>query len=248
VGDVKPGTAFHKTWQVKNTGTCRGKQSYQLVFVGGEKMNGAPSALAGESTQRHRLQAHLGGPVNAGVPRACGRWWDANGHSLWRKLKVTFNVLAGPTATPRPTQTPTTPYVKFWATTYHIDANESPGSAGEWSSSRYWVYLGGPKLAGSPHDRAMRGRKKCTPQSTHWYLRVGVSQRQSRNPALHHLRRAAAAGSTSDHALQRRSGADHPGRVRHTPVEFENPSRQIDALSNGEVIYKRTDIMHQALP
>jgi hypothetical protein len=39
-----PGTAFRKTWRLKNIGTCTWTTSYALVFDSGEKM-GAPSAL-----------------------------------------------------------------------------------------------------------------------------------------------------------------------------------------------------------
>jgi hypothetical protein len=40
----EPGTAFNKTWRLKNTGTCTWDTRYQLVFVGGAKMD-APDAV-----------------------------------------------------------------------------------------------------------------------------------------------------------------------------------------------------------
>ena len=36
----KPGTAFTKTWRIKNAGTCPWIEGYQLVFVAGDRMEG----------------------------------------------------------------------------------------------------------------------------------------------------------------------------------------------------------------
>lgn len=33
---VKPGTKFDKTWRIKNTGTCKWTEEYDLVWVGGD--------------------------------------------------------------------------------------------------------------------------------------------------------------------------------------------------------------------
>lgn len=41
---LKPGQAFRKTWQLRNTGTCTWNASYALVFNGGERM-GSPDAI-----------------------------------------------------------------------------------------------------------------------------------------------------------------------------------------------------------
>ena len=38
---VQPGTVFTKTWQVRNTGTCTWDSRWQLVFTGGDLMDGA---------------------------------------------------------------------------------------------------------------------------------------------------------------------------------------------------------------
>lgn len=42
---VAPGSAFTKTWRIRNMGTCTWNTSYALVYVGGEKL-GAPNAVA----------------------------------------------------------------------------------------------------------------------------------------------------------------------------------------------------------
>lgn len=38
---VQPGTTFTKTWKIQNTGTCGWDSSWQLVFTGGDRMDGA---------------------------------------------------------------------------------------------------------------------------------------------------------------------------------------------------------------
>jgi len=48
----KPGTAFTKTWRIKNAGTCAWTEGYQIVFVAGDRMEGKqavniPAAKAG---------------------------------------------------------------------------------------------------------------------------------------------------------------------------------------------------------
>ena len=43
--EIAAGTAFTKTWRVKNSGTCAWTTSYQLVFASGTQM-GAPAAIS----------------------------------------------------------------------------------------------------------------------------------------------------------------------------------------------------------
>ncbi len=42
--EFPPGSAFDKTWRLRNTGTCTWNTGYQLAFVGGSQL-GAPSAV-----------------------------------------------------------------------------------------------------------------------------------------------------------------------------------------------------------
>jgi hypothetical protein len=41
---MTPGTVFHKTWRLKNVGTCTWTTSYRIAFLSGEQM-GAPSSM-----------------------------------------------------------------------------------------------------------------------------------------------------------------------------------------------------------
>ena len=52
----KPGTAFTKTWRIKNAGTCPWIEGYQLVFVAGDRMEGKqavpiPPTKAGDDAE-----------------------------------------------------------------------------------------------------------------------------------------------------------------------------------------------------
>lgn len=42
-----PGAAFNKTWRLRNNGACTWTTAYQLRFVSGEQMSGAPVNLPG---------------------------------------------------------------------------------------------------------------------------------------------------------------------------------------------------------
>ncbi len=44
---VQPAAAFVKIWRLKNTGTCLWDESYSIVPVGGEAMQGVPAQLGG---------------------------------------------------------------------------------------------------------------------------------------------------------------------------------------------------------
>jgi hypothetical protein len=66
------GTAFTKTWRIKNAGTCTWTTSYSLVFVNGEKMGG-PDALALPQTVAPGQTVDL--TVNLVAPSAAGTYF-----------------------------------------------------------------------------------------------------------------------------------------------------------------------------
>ena len=75
-----PGTAFTKTWRMKNVGSCTWNTSYTLVFHTGEQMGGAasvnfPSTVAPGQTVD--LSVNLTAPNTAGTYR--GYWMLKNG-------------------------------------------------------------------------------------------------------------------------------------------------------------------------
>lgn len=105
------GTAFKKTWRIKNVGTCTWTSSYQLVFDTGERMNGpASTALAGNVAPGATvdLMVDLTSPSAAG--RYIGYWKLKNAagtlfgigaaanRSWWVEIVVTNSVPSGSVA------------------------------------------------------------------------------------------------------------------------------------------------------
>ncbi|MGD8904899.1 MAG: transporter substrate-binding domain-containing protein, partial [Anaerolineae bacterium] len=107
-GDMNPGQAFTKGWQVQNTGTCTWDANYQLVFVSGYRMGGEPVAVATEVKpgETYDLQINLVAPLNPGSYEGVWQMQNGEGQGFGERLKVSITVLAGPTVTPAPTQTP----------------------------------------------------------------------------------------------------------------------------------------------
>ena len=113
-----PGTAFNKTWRLKNIGACSWTTSYQLVFYSGEKMGG-PDALTFPKSvapgQTVDLTVSLTAPNTAGSYRGYWMFKNASGALFgigyqankpwWVDIKVTGS--SGPTFTPTVTSTAT---------------------------------------------------------------------------------------------------------------------------------------------
>jgi len=108
---LAPGTAFIKTWRVRNSGTCGWKEGTQLVFVDGERMSGpmavsVPATAAGVSTD---ISVNLAAPAAPG--KYIGRWRLRSPEgTIYGELTVVIVVPGTPTATvttsPTPTATP----------------------------------------------------------------------------------------------------------------------------------------------
>lgn len=110
-----PGTAFTKTWRLKNVGACTWTTSYQLVFYSGEQMNG-PSALNFPKTvapgQTVDITVSLTAPSVAGTYRGYWMFKNASGALFgigalankpwWVEIKV-----SGTSVTPTNTSTAT---------------------------------------------------------------------------------------------------------------------------------------------
>jgi len=125
-GEMKPGQAFTKGWQVKNTGTCPWTTGYRLVFASGTKMAGEPVAVAREvkAGETYDWQLPLVAPQNPGAYEGIWQMVDAQGTAFGERLKVNITVKAGPTPTPKPQPTPL-PSVDFKVDRDHIKAGES---------------------------------------------------------------------------------------------------------------------------
>ncbi len=96
-----PGTAFTKTWRVKNVGTCTWSTSYSAVYVSGEKM-GAPASVNLPNNvapgQTVDITVQLTAPSSAGTYRGYWQLRNAGGvlfglgstanKSFWVEIKV----------------------------------------------------------------------------------------------------------------------------------------------------------------
>ena len=95
---MKPGQAFTKGWQVKNTGTCTWNNNYRLVFVSGYRMGGEPVAVAREVKpgETYDLQLNLVAPLNPGTYQGVWQMQNAQGRGFGERLKVSIKVVAAP--------------------------------------------------------------------------------------------------------------------------------------------------------
>lgn len=112
--EVAVGTAFTKTWRLKNNGTCTWDSSYAVVFVRGDSMGGPASTQLTTGSvapgQTVDISVNLTAPGSTGTYQ--GFWQLRNGSGLlfglgadaksefWVKIK-TINPTPSPTPTPK---------------------------------------------------------------------------------------------------------------------------------------------------
>ena len=172
-GDMKPGQAFIKGWQVKNTGTCIWDSSYQLVFVDGERMSGEPVAVARDVQpgETYDLQVNLVAPLKPGSYQSVWQMQNGQGQGFGERLKASIKVLAVPTVTPAPTQTPVAG-ISFTVDRTSIVAGECVTF--KWkvdNVKEVYFYKEGQRW--QDHGVAGEGnRQECPPATTNYYLRV----------------------------------------------------------------------------
>ena len=106
---MTPGQAFTKTWSIKNTGTCDWTTSYKLVFVSGNAMSGASTALtaAVESGHADNVSVAMVAPTTKGTYTGYWIMQNAAGKTFGSTVYVTIIVSTTYTATPTGTITPT---------------------------------------------------------------------------------------------------------------------------------------------
>ncbi len=106
---IAAGTAFTKTWQMYNKGTTTWTTGYRIVFVSGEAMSGASTALAAEVKpgQSANISVNMVAPVGSGTKTGYWRLQNASGTYFGDQVSVQIVVggTAGPTATVTPTGT-----------------------------------------------------------------------------------------------------------------------------------------------
>ncbi len=102
-----PGTAFVKTWRIRNSGTCNWEPGTQLVFVSGDPMGGpaavgVPATAAGAQTD---ISVNLTAPATPGTYRSNWQLQAPDGTRFGPILYVQIVVPAPATNTPPPTAT-----------------------------------------------------------------------------------------------------------------------------------------------
>jgi hypothetical protein len=102
------GAGFVKTWRVRNSGTCDWDAGFQLIFVGGNQMNGPanvslPAVAAGSQTD---ISVSLTAPNSYGTHKGTWRIRSIDGDVFGTNLTVVINIPAPATDTPPPTETP----------------------------------------------------------------------------------------------------------------------------------------------
>ena len=103
---IAPGSAFVKTWRVKNSGTCDWESGYQLVFAEGNQMGGP----AGVNVNNTPAGGTVDISVNLTAPKVpgthTGKWrLRASNSAIFGGLTVVIVIPATPTASPSITPT-----------------------------------------------------------------------------------------------------------------------------------------------
>ena len=99
-----PGTAFVKTWRVKNTGTCDWEAGTQLVYVSGEPMGGPPAvdvpSVAPDATTD--ISVNFVAPSAPGTYRSTWQMKNTEGTFYGSQIYVQIIVPSPATDTPIP--------------------------------------------------------------------------------------------------------------------------------------------------
>jgi hypothetical protein len=145
------GTAFDKTWELKNVGTCTWTTAYKLFFSSGSQMGGPNEVAFTQSVapgQSVRLTVRLTAPNTAGNYRGFWMFKNANNELFgirilsrgphynqpwWVDIRVPGTVT--PTVTTTPATATTTPAT---ATTTPATATTSPTATSTQSTTANW--------------------------------------------------------------------------------------------------------------
>ncbi len=174
---AKPGEAFTWTWRVKNTGTCTWDSGYRVVYVTGSsaaaRMGGQPAAVQGTVAPggTYDLDVNLVAPLQPGT--YVGVWQMENGRAqgFGERLLVAAQVQASPTATPRPTQTPSAD-IRFTVDRTSIKRGECVTFAWDVQNVKE-VYFYAEGEDWRQKGVAGKGSQvECPPDTTTYYLRV----------------------------------------------------------------------------
>lgn len=98
---MNPGQAFDKTWAFQNTGTCAWSESYSIVYVSGDMMNGAARTInqVVVAQQQANITVKLTAPVTPGTYTGYWRLANSKGELFGNIVSVVIKVGAAGTAT-----------------------------------------------------------------------------------------------------------------------------------------------------
>ncbi len=111
---VQPGTAFRKTWRVRNNGSCAWPAGTHFVFVSGDPMGASPSILApaAEAGSEAEVSVDFVAPTAPGTYRSTWQLESPDGTRFGQLFYVQIVVPQPESATSAPpatTEVPTTP-------------------------------------------------------------------------------------------------------------------------------------------
>lgn len=91
---VAPGTAFTKTWTVRNTGNRAWDSTYQLVFVSGDRMNNPDSVPLPplQPGEQDNIMLNLTAPETLGMVRSTWMAQDPQGKTFQYEIFALINV------------------------------------------------------------------------------------------------------------------------------------------------------------
>jgi hypothetical protein len=98
---IAPSQTFEKTWAIQNTGTCAWTESYSIIFVNGDMMNGSARTINQrvESQQQANISIKLTAPSKPGTYTGVWRLANSKGEPFGKIVTVVINVGVGGTMT-----------------------------------------------------------------------------------------------------------------------------------------------------
>lgn len=133
-----PGQSFTKTWRFQNTGTCAWSTSYSIIYVSGDAMSGAATALSAATSSGSTLDVSIAIVAPGTTGTYTGYWKLQNasgatfGESVFVKIVVSDNeatVTSTPTATEDSSAYTSTPTATSPAPTATPEPSETSESA-----------------------------------------------------------------------------------------------------------------------
>jgi polar amino acid transport system substrate-binding protein len=152
-GDMKPGTAFTKGWQVKNSGTCTWDTNYRLAFAAGNKMGGEPAPVTRQVApgDTYDIQLKLAAPLKQGIHQGVWQMETGQAQAFGERL---------------------TPGINFTVDRDHIKHGECVRFSWKVDNVQA-VYFYAEGQRWQDHGVAGEGsQQECPPVTTTYYLRV----------------------------------------------------------------------------